>query len=97
MKVKSLSHFRLLATPLPATYQAPPPMGFSRQEYWSGVQLPSPKLFTDHSKYIGLNSDDLGFLVYLSAFASFFILPSLRLLCLSLYSMSKIPFVYRRI
>ena len=41
-KVKSLSHVRLLATPWTAAYQAPPPMGFSRQEYWSGSPLPSP-------------------------------------------------------
>ena len=41
MKVKSLSHVQLLATPWPAAYQAPPSMGFSRQEYWSGVPLPS--------------------------------------------------------
>ena len=44
VKVKSLSRFRLLATPWTAAYQAPPSMGFSRQEYWSGVPLPSPKL-----------------------------------------------------
>ena len=42
VKVKSLSHVRLLATPWAAAYQAPPYMGFSRQEYWSGVPLPSP-------------------------------------------------------
>ena len=41
MKVKSLSHARLLATPWTAAYQAPPSMGFSRQEYWSGVPSPS--------------------------------------------------------
>ena len=41
-KVKSLSRVRLLATPWTATYQAPPSMGFYRQEYWSGVPLPSP-------------------------------------------------------
>ena len=35
---------RLLATPWTAAYQAPPSMGFSRQEYWSGVPLPSPSL-----------------------------------------------------
>ena len=40
--MKSLSHVRLLATPWTAAYQAPPPMGFSRQEYWSGVPLRSP-------------------------------------------------------
>ena len=42
MKVKLLSRVRLLATPWTAAYQAPPSMGFSRQEYWSGVPLPSP-------------------------------------------------------
>ena len=41
MKVKSLSRVLLLATPWTAAYQAPPSMGFSRQEYWSGVPLPS--------------------------------------------------------
>ena len=41
-KVKPLSHVWLLATPWTAVYQAPPSMGFSRQEYWSGVLLPSP-------------------------------------------------------
>ena len=40
VKVKSLSHVWLLATPWTAAYQAPPIMGFSRQEYWSGVPLP---------------------------------------------------------
>ena len=40
---KSLSHVRLFATPWTAAYQAPPSMGFSRQEYWSGVPLPSPR------------------------------------------------------
>ena len=43
VKVKSLSRARLLATPWTAAYQAPPSMGFSRQEYWSGVPLPSPR------------------------------------------------------
>ena len=43
VKVKSLSHVRLLATPWTAAYQAPPSMGFSRQQYWSGVPLPSPR------------------------------------------------------
>ena len=42
VKVKSLSCVRLLVTPWTAAYQAPLPMGFSRQEYWSGVPLPSP-------------------------------------------------------
>ena len=42
VKMKSLSRVRLSATPWTAAYQAPPSMGFSRQEYWSGVPLPSP-------------------------------------------------------
>ena len=42
MKVKLLSRVRLLATPWTAAYQAPLSMGFARQEYWSGLPLPSP-------------------------------------------------------
>ena len=42
VKVKSLSRVRLLATPWAAAHQAPPSMGFSRQECWSRVPLPSP-------------------------------------------------------
>ena len=43
VKVKLLSRVRLLATSWTLAYQAPPSMGFSRQEYWSGLSLPSPK------------------------------------------------------
>ena len=49
-KVKSLSRVWLLATPWTTAYQAPPSMGFSRQEYWSGVPLPSPTSFLVESK-----------------------------------------------
>ena len=42
MKVKSLSRVQLLATPWTVAYQTPPSTGFSRQEHWSGVPLPSP-------------------------------------------------------
>ena len=42
LKVKTLSRVRLLATPWTAAHQAPLSMRFSRQEYWSGVPLPSP-------------------------------------------------------
>ena len=42
VKVKSLSRVRPSAIPWTAAYQGPPSMGFSRQEYWSGVPLPSP-------------------------------------------------------
>ena len=49
-KVKSLSHVQLLATPWTAAYQAPPSMGFSRQEYWSGLPLPCPSMDMSLSK-----------------------------------------------
>ena len=42
VKAKSLSRVRLFRTPWTAAYQAPPSMGFSRQEYWRGVPLSSP-------------------------------------------------------
>ena len=55
VKVNSLSRIWLLATPWTAAYQAPPCMGFSRQEYWSGVPLPSPTIhLVNH--YSRLNS-----------------------------------------
>ena len=41
--MKLFSHVRPSATPRTVAFQAPPSMGFSRQEYWSGVPLPSPK------------------------------------------------------
>ena len=40
--LKSLSRVRLFVTPWTVAYQAPPSMGFSRQEYWSGLPFPSP-------------------------------------------------------
>ena len=60
--MKSLSGARLLATPWTAAYQAPPSMGFSRQEYWSGVPLPSPR----GGSYKGDNT----YFIYLSALLS---------------------------
>ena len=42
VKVKSLSRVQLFATPWTVAYQAPPSMGSSRQEYWSGLLFPSP-------------------------------------------------------
>ena len=50
MKVKSLSRVRLFMTPWTAAYQAPPSMGFSRQEDWSGEPLPSPVVAAGASK-----------------------------------------------
>ena len=52
MKVKSLSRVGLFATPWTAAYQAPPSMGFSRQECWSGVPLPSLLVITNAEKLL---------------------------------------------
>ena len=67
MKVKSLSHVQLSVTPWTAAYQAPLSMGFSRQEYWNGVPLPSP-LFCSIDLYFCLYDstilhDNCGFVV----------------------------------
>ena len=43
VKVKTLSRVRLFATPRTVAHQAPPSVGFSRQEYWSGIPFPSPE------------------------------------------------------
>ena len=51
VKVKSLSHVWLLATAWTTACQAPPSMGFSRQEYWSGVPLPSPLYGLQHLNF----------------------------------------------
>ena len=60
VKVKLLSRVRLLATPWTAPYQAPASMGFSRQEYWSGLPLPSPKWMLNFVKcFFWIYWDDL--------------------------------------
>ena len=46
-EVKLLSRDRLFATPWTVAHQAPPTMGFSRQEYWSGLPFPSPENGTE--------------------------------------------------
>ena len=51
VKVKSLSHVRLFMTPWTTAHQVPLSMGFSRQEYWSGLPLPSPHLQSDYFKW----------------------------------------------
>ena len=56
VKVKLLSRVRLLGTPWTAACQAPPSMGFSRQEYWSGVPLPSPMSILAHCLLIAVQS-----------------------------------------
>ena len=43
------SHVRLRATPQTAAHQAPPSLGFSRQEHWSGLPFPSPNVFNKQS------------------------------------------------
>ena len=47
VKVKSLSRVLLFVTPWTVAHQAPPPMEFSRQEYWSGSPFPSPEDLRD--------------------------------------------------
>ena len=55
VKVKSPSHVQLLVTTWTAAYQAPPSMGFSRLEYWSGLPLPSPRgQYGDSSIKLGI-------------------------------------------
>ena len=59
VKVKSVSRVQLLATPWTAAYQAPPSIGFSRQEYWSGVPLSSPEIYArDMKRVSGTHSTD---------------------------------------
>ena len=48
VKVKSFSRVQLFTTPWTAAHQAPPSMGFSRQEYWNGMPLPSPSQSYKH-------------------------------------------------
>ena len=54
VKVKFLSRVQLLATPWTAAYQAPPSMKFAKQEYWSGVPLPSPNIAWENHNSKGL-------------------------------------------
>ena len=60
VKVKSLSCIRLFATQWTSAYQAPPSMGFSRQEYWSGEPLPYPSASVRSTPF-------LSFIVLISA------------------------------
>ena len=62
VKVKSLSCVRLFATPWTKVHQAPPSMGFSRQEYWSGLPFPSPGYLPDpgiEPRSLALQADSL--------------------------------------
>ena len=53
--MRSLSRVRLFVTPWTVAYQAPLSMGFSRQEYWSGLPFPSPKQLLGHAKNVHLS------------------------------------------
>ena len=57
VKVKSLGCVWLLVSPWTAAHQAPPSMGFSRQEYWSGVPLSSPMVLAQKQKYRPMEQD----------------------------------------
>ena len=70
VKVKSFSRVRPSVTPWTAAFQAPPSMGFSRQEYWSGVPLPSPWYLLYICK-LPLIINTLPSLTYLQFLASF--------------------------
>ena len=97
VKVKPLSCVRLLATPWTAAHQAPLSMGFSRQEYWSGVPLPSPILLVPKSKLsfscsiLNLRKQKL-FLLTLSEFYSF--LCNLHLVHTFIISLAMLILVY---
>ena len=72
VKVKSFSHVQLLMTPWTAAYHAPPSMGYSRQEYWSGVPLPSPILnLPSHYSLISVPIHSL-YLLHLFSFYTLF-------------------------
>ena len=59
VKVKSLSRVQLSATPWTAAHQAPPSMGFSRQEYWSGVPWDTPKFILQGHHYPETKTKDI--------------------------------------
>ena len=65
VKVKSLNRVRFFTTPWTSAHQAPPSMGFSRQEYWSGMPLPSLPMWSSYTKkrmehWLMLPMDGLG-------------------------------------
>ena len=87
-KGKSLSHVQLFATPWTAAYQAPLSMGFSRQEYWSGVPLPSPIMFQAHLQISKLWSWDLTS----SLLLHYIMLPVYKASHLEVYTFLPVPF-----
>ena len=64
--VKSLNRVRLFATPCTAAYQAPPSMGFSRQEHWSGLPLPSPMHGSENESEVAQSCLTLHYPMYCS-------------------------------
>ena len=64
--MKSLSRARLLVTPWTAAYQAPPSIGFSRQEYWSGVPLPSGSIQEEDITIVNIYAPNIGAPQYIS-------------------------------
>ena len=86
VKLKSLSRVQLLATPWIAAYQAPPSMGFLRQEYWIVVSLPNPL------RYLHINtSNKAHFLGRLYKIILRFVLLCCILLCWGPHIMSRVP------
>ena len=87
VKVKSLSRVWLLVTPWTAAYQAFPSVGFSRQEYWSWLPLPSPRL-RNSSYNLGLQLANEYFTWVTSNWSHYFIMPILlSVFSLKYYSM----------
>ena len=72
VKVKSLSHVWLFETPWTAAHQAPQPVGFSRQEYWSGVPSPSPICNADELKSCLLKNYLFVFILFIGCTESWF-------------------------
>ena len=103
VKVKSLSCVRVLATPWTAAHQAPPSMGFSRQEYWSRLPFPSPGDLPEPGIKPGspalqadaLPSEPPGRRTSLILDNSLLLLPSLSLLILIVNMMMVFSFTYR--
>ena len=102
VKVKSFSHVWLLATPWTAAYQAPPSMGFSRQEYWSGVPWPFPESrsvvsnsFWLHGLYSPWNSPGQ-YTGHLNWIGPTKILQKTHISCLSLITSAKLLFYHVR-
>ena len=83
VKVKSLSRVQLLATPWTAALQAPPSMGFSRQEYWSGV--PSPSMYKILQKDKMLESSQSYIMIKDSPFTSFWVFFWVFIMCRVFY------------